>query len=179
MLVEDEAPVGGRWSFDTENRKKLPKGYRPPPVRLPTRPTTDVAEAIAWVAQEFPDAPGDPATFAWPTTREEARTHLAQFLDERFADFGPYEDAISAEHARNLLMAAPGLVVLDEPALNRYPLAREAEGRDEVYVGRIREDSSHDRGLVMWIVADNLRKGAATNAVQIAEVLGQRALKKG
>jgi aspartate-semialdehyde dehydrogenase len=80
-------------------------------------------------------------------------------------------DKISADAARSLLMGAPGLVVIDEPALNRYPLAREAEGRDEVYVGRIREDSSHDRGLAMWVVSDNLRKGAATNAVQIAEAL--------
>ncbi|MEW6582626.1 MAG: aspartate-semialdehyde dehydrogenase [Actinomycetota bacterium] len=80
-------------------------------------------------------------------------------------------EKITADRARELLMAAPGLVVVDEPALNRYPLARDAEGHDEVYVGRIREDSSHDRGLCLWIVADNLRKGAATNAVQIAEAL--------
>jgi aspartate-semialdehyde dehydrogenase len=80
-------------------------------------------------------------------------------------------DRISAEAARNLLMAAPGVVVVDEPALNRYPLARDAAGHDEVFVGRIREDSSHPRGLVLWIVSDNLRKGAATNAVQIAESL--------
>jgi aspartate-semialdehyde dehydrogenase len=68
-------------------------------------------------------------------------------------------------------MAAPGLVLVDEPQANRYPLAREATGRDEVFVGRIREDSSHPRGLAMWVVGDNLRKGAATNAVQIAESL--------
>lgn len=80
-------------------------------------------------------------------------------------------DKISAEAARHLLMAAPGVVVVDEPALNRYPLARDAAGHDEVYVGRIREDSSHPRGLALWIVSDNLRKGAATNAVQIAESL--------
>jgi aspartate-semialdehyde dehydrogenase len=80
-------------------------------------------------------------------------------------------DKISAEHARNLLMAAPGVAVIDEPALNRYPLARDAQGRDEVFVGRMRDDVSHPRGLVMWIVSDNLRKGAATNAVQIAESL--------
>lgn len=83
-------------------------------------------------------------------------------------------DALSADAARNLLTAAPGLVLRDEPAGNVYPLAREAEDRDEVYVGRIREDSSHPRGLAMWIVGDNLRKGAATNAVQIAESLVTR-----
>ena len=68
-------------------------------------------------------------------------------------------------------MAAPGVVLVDEPELKRYPLPREAAGRDDVLVGRIREDSSHDRGLVLWISSDNLRKGAATNAVQIAESL--------
>ena len=62
-------------------------------------------------------------------------------------------------------------MLVDEPALNRYPLPREATGRDEVLVGRIRKDSSHPRGLALWVVSDNLRKGAATNAVQIAESL--------
>ena len=81
---------------------------------------------------------------------------------------------ITADAARNLLMVAPGVVLVDEPALGRYPLAREAAGRDEVFVGRIREDSSHPRGLVLWVVSDNLRKGAATNAVQIAESLVTR-----
>ena len=74
----------------------------------------------------------------------------------------------------SLLMAAPGVVLVDEPQLNRYPLPRDAAGRDDVLVGRIREDSSHDRGLVLWVVSDNLRKGAATNAVQIAESLVTR-----
>jgi aspartate-semialdehyde dehydrogenase len=80
-------------------------------------------------------------------------------------------DKITAEQARRLLMVAPGVVLVDEPELKRYPLPREAAGRDEVLVGRIREDSSHDRGLALWISSDNLRKGAATNAVQIAESL--------
>ncbi|MBY0395499.1 MAG: aspartate-semialdehyde dehydrogenase, partial [Thermoleophilia bacterium] len=83
-------------------------------------------------------------------------------------------DKLSAEDARRLLMGAPGVVLHDEPRANRYPLAREAAGRDEVFVGRIREDSSHPRGLALWIVSDNLRKGAATNAVQIAESLVTR-----
>lgn len=83
-------------------------------------------------------------------------------------------DRISADDARRLLMAAPGVMLVDEPALNLYPLPRDAAGRDEVLVGRIREDSSHDRGLVLWVVSDNLRKGAATNAVQIAESLVTR-----
>ncbi|MSO44008.1 MAG: aspartate-semialdehyde dehydrogenase [Thermoleophilia bacterium] len=80
-------------------------------------------------------------------------------------------EPITAERAREILMLAPGAVVLDEPRANVYPLAREAEGRDEVFIGRIRADASHPRGLAMWVVSDNLRKGAATNAVQIAESL--------
>ena len=83
-------------------------------------------------------------------------------------------DPISADEARELLMVAPGVAVVDEPAFNRYPLPRDAEGRDEVFVGRIRADASHPRGLALWIVSDNLRKGAATNAVQIAESLVMR-----
>jgi len=83
-------------------------------------------------------------------------------------------DKISADDARRLLMAAPGVVLTDDPGNNHYPLAREAEGRDEVFVGRIREDSSHPRGLALWVVSDNLRKGAATNAVQVAESLVTR-----
>jgi len=83
-------------------------------------------------------------------------------------------EPISATAARELLMAAPGLAVVDEPEAARYPLARDAAGRDEVFVGRIRADASHPRGLAMWVVSDNLRKGAATNAVQIAESLVTR-----
>lgn len=83
-------------------------------------------------------------------------------------------DALSADDARRLLMAAPGVVLIDEPMQARYPMPRDAFGRDEVLVGRIREDSSHPRGLVLWLSSDNLRKGAATNAVQIAESLVTR-----
>jgi aspartate-semialdehyde dehydrogenase len=83
-------------------------------------------------------------------------------------------DAISADGVRRLLMGAPGVVLVDEPQLNRYPLPRDAVGRDDVLVGRVREDLSHPRGIVLWVVSDNLRKGAATNAVQIAESLVTR-----
>lgn len=83
-------------------------------------------------------------------------------------------EEIDAQRVRELLMAAPGVVLVDEPGANSYPLARDAEGRDEVFVGRIRNDSSHPRGIALWVVSDNLRKGAATNAVQIAESLVTR-----
>ena len=97
ILVDGDSPVGGRWSFDTENRKKLPRGHVPPPVSFPTA-ATHVADAIASVAAEFSDAPGDPRSFAWPTTHAEALAHLDHFLAERFRLFGPYEDALSTDH---------------------------------------------------------------------------------
>jgi aspartate-semialdehyde dehydrogenase len=83
--------------------------------------------------------------------------------------------ALSAAEARELLRNAPGVTVLDEPRVGGYPTAAtEAANRDTVYVGRIREDLAPDRGLNLWVVADNVRKGAATNSVQIAEALAQR-----
>jgi aspartate-semialdehyde dehydrogenase len=83
---------------------------------------------------------------------------------------------LSPERARELLAAAPGVSVLDEPAAGIYPLAIDASGKDDVFVGRIRRDPGNDRALDLWIVSDNLRKGAATNAVQLAELLHQRGL---
>ena len=83
------------------------------------------------------------------------------------------EKKLSANEAREVLSAAPGIVVFDAPEKNVYPLAIEVAGKDETYVGRIREDESIQNGLNLWIVADNLRKGAALNAVQIAEKLSE------
>ena len=81
------------------------------------------------------------------------------------------EKKLSADEAREILSQAPGVKVVDDLGRQLYPLATEAAGRDETFVGRIREDLSIDNGLDMWIVADNLLKGAALNAVQIAEEL--------
>lgn len=78
---------------------------------------------------------------------------------------------LGARECRALLVGAPGVQVLDNPAENIYPLASDSAGEDPVFVGRIREDESITNGLNMWIVADNVRKGAALNAVQIAETL--------
>jgi len=83
---------------------------------------------------------------------------------------------LSPERARELLLAAPGVTVLDDPQAALYPLAIHAAGSDDVFVGRIRRDPGNERALDLWIVADNLRKGAATNAVQLAELLHERGL---
>jgi aspartate-semialdehyde dehydrogenase len=85
-------------------------------------------------------------------------------------------EPLSPEECRELLSGAPGVIVLDNPADGIYPLAIDAAGRDEVFVGRIRRDPSHERCLNLWVVGDNLRKGAATNAVQLAELLVERRL---
>jgi aspartate-semialdehyde dehydrogenase len=85
-------------------------------------------------------------------------------------------DDLSPEDCRELLSAAPGVTVADDPSHAIYPLAIDAAGRDDVLVGRIRRDPSHERCLNLWIVGDNLRKGAATNAVQVAELLRVRGL---
>jgi aspartate-semialdehyde dehydrogenase len=85
-------------------------------------------------------------------------------------------EPITPERARQLFAAVPGVIVQDDPAGHVYPLATEAAGRDEVFVGRVRQDASvaDGRGLALWVVSDNLRKGAATNAVEIAELLAAR-----
>lgn len=85
-------------------------------------------------------------------------------------------EPISPDAARRCFAAVPGVVVLDEPVAHRYPIATLAAGRDEIFVGRVRRDPSvpGDRGLAFWVVADNLRKGAATNAVELAEILVER-----
>ncbi|HEY3071578.1 MAG TPA: aspartate-semialdehyde dehydrogenase [Candidatus Limnocylindrales bacterium] len=83
---------------------------------------------------------------------------------------------ITPERARQLFAAVPGVAVRDDPAAHVYPLATEAAGRDEVFVGRVRQDPSipDGRGLAFWVVSDNLRKGAATNAVELAELIVDR-----
>ena len=83
---------------------------------------------------------------------------------------------LSPEQCRELLARSPGILLVDSPGTGIYPLATDAAGRDEVLVGRIRRDASEERSLNLWVVGDNLRKGAATNAVQIAELLHERGL---
>jgi len=78
------------------------------------------------------------------------------------------------DDAHRILAQAPGVKVLDDPAISLYPQPWSVGGTDEVFVGRIRKDESHPNGIAMWVVADNVRKGAALNAVQIAEEMIKR-----
>ncbi len=112
---------------------------------------------------------GDDAIQVSPTTvRVPVRIGHSEAVNIEF------HNPITVEQARAALRRAPGVVLLDDPARGEVPLPLHCEGRDEVFVGRIRRDSTVANGLNIWVVADNLRKGAATNAVQIAEVLVQR-----
>jgi aspartate-semialdehyde dehydrogenase len=85
-----------------------------------------------------------------------------------------FSQPMSPDEARHILVQAPGVKLLDDPAISLYPQPWSVVGTDEVFVGRIRRDASHDNGIVMWVVADNIRKGAALNAVQIAEEIIKR-----
>lgn len=87
-----------------------------------------------------------------------------------------FENDFDLSELRSILENAPGIIVVDDVANLKYPMPKDAHQRDEVFVGRLRRDESQPNTLNMWIVADNLRKGAATNAVQIAEYLVEKAL---
>jgi aspartate-semialdehyde dehydrogenase len=90
-----------------------------------------------------------------------------------------FENEISAEEAQNILREAPGVMLIDKRENGGYSTPVESVGDDATFISRVREDSTVDNGLSLWCVSDNLRKGAALNAVQIAELLGRRHLKKG
>jgi aspartate-semialdehyde dehydrogenase len=109
---------------------------------------------------ELPDLPVAPTTVRVPV-----------FTCHSIAINAETDERVSAAEARRLFGRFPGLRVWDEPEENRYPMPALVEGQDDCYVGRIREDVSHPRALSFWVVGDQLRKGAATNAVQIAELL--------
>jgi aspartate-semialdehyde dehydrogenase len=87
-----------------------------------------------------------------------------------------FEEEFDLSEVRSILSGAPGVVLVDEPSQQRYPMPMDAHERDETFVGRIRRDESQPRTLNLWIVSDNLRKGAATNAVQIAEYLASKGM---
>jgi aspartate-semialdehyde dehydrogenase len=87
-----------------------------------------------------------------------------------------FEESISPGEVRQILSDTPGVTVVDDPATNKYPMPIDAEGQDDVFVGRIRQDVSNPKGIAMWLATDNLRKGAALNGIQIAEELLRREL---
>jgi aspartate-semialdehyde dehydrogenase len=112
---------------------------------------------------ELPDLPVSATTVRVPVFRSHSEAVWAEF-----------ERPLSAQQARDILTKAPGVVVVDDPAKKRYPMAIDVNGHTETYVGRIRQDIAVKNGLVFWVVADNLLKGAASNAVQIAELMHEK-----
>jgi aspartate-semialdehyde dehydrogenase len=112
---------------------------------------------------------GDESILVSPTTvRVPVRVGHSEAVNLEF------DRPVTVEQAREALRRAPGIFLVDDPVKGEVPQPIHAEGRDEVFVGRVRRDPTVPNGLNLWVVADNLRKGAATNAVQIAEVLVQR-----
>ena len=91
------------------------------------------------------------------------------FIGHSMAINVEFTNPMTPDDARRILAQAPGVKVLDDPSVSLYPVPWLAAGTDDVYVGRIRADASHPRGLILWVVADNIRKGAALNTIQIAE----------
>ena len=98
LLAADGSALGGKWSFDTENRAKLPKGHLPPPEPF-TRGNVFTQEAATYIHRKFPNNPGSTKNFRWPVTRHDAEIWLDHFITARLANFGLYEDAISTEYA--------------------------------------------------------------------------------
>lgn len=142
----------------------------PYPIAGNVLPHIDVLDADGWSGEEYKMMRETrkimdlPALHVVPTTvRVPVRVAHSEAVYARFAR------PASAERARDILRAAPGVIVQDNPTEGVYPLALHAEGQDEVFVGRIRSDPADDHALLFWVVADNLRKGAATNAIQIGE----------
>ncbi len=84
------------------------------------------------------------------------------------------ERPVSVDEAKRLFAATPGIIVVDDPTTGQYPMPSTCDGRHEVFIGRIRSDLSNPNAIAFWCVSDNLRKGAATNAVQIAELLAKQ-----
>jgi aspartate-semialdehyde dehydrogenase len=151
-----------------------PRVY-PHPIAFNVLPHIDVFDESGYTGEERKVADETRKMLALPELRVSATcVRVPVMRSHSQAVHIETSEPLSPARARELLMGAPGVALVDEPAANAYPLARDAADRDEVFVGRIRADASHPRGLAMWIVADNLRKGAATNAVQIAESLVTR-----
>ena len=162
---------------EREGRTDAPKVY-PHPIDLNVLPHIDVFLENGYTKEEMKMVHETRKIMGDDSIRITATT-------VRIPVIGGHSEAVNVEfehdfdlaQVRQLLENAPGVIVVDDVANARYPMPKDAHGRDEVFVGRLRRDESQPNTLNMWIVADNLRKGAATNAVQIAEYLLENVLK--
>jgi aspartate-semialdehyde dehydrogenase len=179
VIVSSYQSVSGTGQAAVEELRAQTAGYLaeiyPHPIAFNVLPHIDVFDESGYTGEERKVAAETRKMLGLPDLRVSATcVRVPVFHAHSQSVQIETTERLSAAEARNLLTAAPGVVLVDEPGAKRYPLPRDAAGRDEVFVGRLREDSSHDRGLALWISSDNLRKGAATNAVQIAESLVTR-----
>jgi len=166
LIDEDSQPVGGQWSFDADNRKKLPRDVVPP--EIPWRkPASHEKEVIELVRREFHDHPGDAGGFSWPTTREQALAWLDDFIEHRLDQFGPYEDALSSRSATvfhsvlspclNLGLLTPGELleqvltrIDDVPLQSLEGFVRQIIGWREFVRGVYREHSEQQEDSNFW-----------------------------
>lgn len=185
VVVSSYQSVSGTGAAAIEELRTQTAGYlagdEPPPAVYPhpiafnALPHIDAFDASGYTGEERKVADETRKMLDLPDLRVSATcVRVPVFRSHSQAVHIETAEPLDAARARELLMGAPGVVLADEPGSAHYPLARDAADRDEVFVGRIRADASHPRGLALWVVADNLRKGAATNAVQIAESLVTR-----
>lgn len=157
--------------YEIQTGQRHSESPYPHPIAYNALPHIDALDASGWSGEERKMINETRKILALPslhvvptTVRVPVRVGHSESIYARFAQ------PVSPGEARRALMAAPGVVVEDEPSGAHYPLALYTAGRDEVFVGRLRQDPEDDHALALWVVSDNLRKGAATNAVQIAEV---------
>ena len=156
-----------------------PKEHRiyPHPIAFNALPEIDVFLPTATPRRSGKSSPRAARSFTCPDLRISCTAvRIPVFVSHSEAVHVETREPLTPARARELFAAVPGVVVQDDPAAHAYPLATEAAGRDEVFVGRVRQDLSipDDRGIAFWVVSDNLRKGAATNAVEVAEALVAR-----
>jgi aspartate-semialdehyde dehydrogenase len=161
----------GALEYELETGERHPDSPYPHPIAFNALPQVDVIDDAGWsgeerkIIAETRKIMGLDSLHVVPTTvRVPVRVSHSESVYARFTR--PIDPAA----AREVLREAPGVVVCDDPASFDYPLAIHAEGCDDVFVGRLRQVPGDGHALAMWVVSDNLRKGAATNAVQIAEV---------
>jgi aspartate-semialdehyde dehydrogenase len=157
-----------------QDGSRSPDSPYPHPIAHNVLPHIDVIDEMGWSGEERKMMAETrkimhlPSLHVVPTTvRVPVRVSHSEAVYARFAR------RVTPDQARQVLSSAPGVIVQDDTGMALYPLARKAEGRDEVFVGRIRRDPADDHALALWVVADNLRKGAATNAVQVAQVAAE------
>ena len=161
----------GAGSRSSKPASDSPDSPYPHAIAFNALPHIDVFDGQGWSGEERKmiaetrKIMGLPSLHVVPTTvRVPVRVGHSESVYARFSR------PISVSDARRVLQEAPGVIVQDDPAGAEYPLAIQVAGRDEVFVGRLRQDPEDDHALLLWVVGDNLRKGAATNAVQIGEI---------